>query len=160
MSFALFDWLPAILITPLFTVISIFSPVWGLSRRTVSYEFKDMGFPPFFRCWRSVFIDVLTCAFCYTGLCLIFLMESFCYLWTGIPRFRAYLMSLIARCGFLVLSLLVIFAFLEVRYDTIRRRDKSAVSVNFQPRSSFRGWSSGVTPCVLRSGLVPPCRDL
>lgn len=48
-------------------------------------------------------------------------------------------MSLIARCGFLILSVLVVFAFLEVRYDTIRRRDKSAVSVNYQPRASFRG---------------------
>ena len=157
MSFALFDWLPAILITPLFTVISAISPAWGLSRRIVSCEFKDMDLPPFFRCWCSVFIDVLTCTFCYTRLCLIFLMESFCYLWTGTPRFSAYLMSLIARCGFLVLSLLVIFAFLEVRYDTIRRRDKSAVSVNYQPRASFRGWRFGVTPCVLRSVLVPPC---
>ena len=48
-------------------------------------------------------------------------------------------MSLIARFGFLVLSLLVVFALLEVRYDTIRRRDKGAVSVNFQPRANFLG---------------------
>jgi len=48
-------------------------------------------------------------------------------------------MSFIARCGFLVLSLLVLFAFFEVRYDTIRRRDKGAVSVNFQPTVNFRG---------------------
>ena len=48
-------------------------------------------------------------------------------------------MSLIARFGFLILSLLVIFALFEVRYDTIRRRDKGAVSVNFQPTVNFRG---------------------
>ena len=47
-------------------------------------------------------------------------------------------MSLIARCGFLVLSLLVIFAFFEVRYDTLRRRDKGAVSVNSRPIESLR----------------------
>lgn len=48
-------------------------------------------------------------------------------------------MSFIARLGFLILSILVIFAFFEVRYDTIRRRDKGAVSVNFQPIVHFRG---------------------
>ena len=48
-------------------------------------------------------------------------------------------MSLIARSGFLILALLVIFAFFEVRYDTIRRRDKGAVSANFQPTINFRG---------------------
>ena len=47
-------------------------------------------------------------------------------------------MSFIARCCFLVLSLLVIFAFLEVRYDTIRRRDKGAVSVNFLSTVNLR----------------------
>ena len=46
-------------------------------------------------------------------------------------------MSFIARSGFLILSLLVIFALFEVRYDTIRRRDKGAVSVNFQPTVDF-----------------------
>ena len=86
-------------------------------------------------------------------------MEFFCYLWTGNPRFRAYSMSFIARCGFLILSLIVVFAFIEVRYDAIHQRDKGTVSVNFQPTVNFRGWSSGVTPCVLRSGLVPPCPD-
>ena len=53
--------------------------------------------------------------------------------------FSAYLMTLIARCSFLILSLLVIFAFFEVRYDTIRRRDKGALSVNFQSTAYFRG---------------------
>ena len=53
--------------------------------------------------------------------------------------FRAYLMTLIARCGFLILLLLVIFAFFEVRYDTIRRRDKGALSVNFQSKVYFGG---------------------
>ena len=48
-------------------------------------------------------------------------------------------MSFIARCCFLVLSLLVIFAFLEVRYDAIRRRDKGAVSVNSLPTVNLRG---------------------
>ncbi len=48
-------------------------------------------------------------------------------------------MSLIARCSFLILSLLVVFAFLEVRYDTIRRRDNGVVSFNFQPTVNFRG---------------------
>ena len=84
-------------------------------------------------------IDVLVCTFCYTGLLLKFLLEFFSCLGTGIARFRTYLMSFIARSCFLVLSLLVIFAFLEVRYDTIRRRDKGAVSVNFQPTVILRG---------------------
>ena len=48
-------------------------------------------------------------------------------------------MSFIARFCFLVLSLLVIFAFFEVRYDTIRRRDKGAVSANFLPTVNLRG---------------------
>ena len=48
-------------------------------------------------------------------------------------------MSFIARCGFLILSLLVVFAFLEVRYGTIRQRDKGAVSVSFQTTVNFRG---------------------
>ena len=47
-------------------------------------------------------------------------------------------MLLIARCGFLFLSLLVVFALFEVRYDTIRRRDKEAVSVNARPTVSLR----------------------
>ena len=51
---------------------------------------------------------------------------------------RAYLMSFIARFGFLVLSLLVIFAFFEVRYNTLRRRDKGSVSVNSRPIESLR----------------------
>ena len=48
-------------------------------------------------------------------------------------------MSFIARCGFLILSILVIFAFLELRYDTIRRRDKDVVSIDFRPTVNFRG---------------------
>ena len=48
-------------------------------------------------------------------------------------------MSLIARYGFVILSLLVLFAFLEVRYDTIRRDDKGDVSVNFEPTVNLRG---------------------
>ena len=48
-------------------------------------------------------------------------------------------MSFIARSGFLILSLLVIFAFFELRYDAIRRRDKAAVSVSFQPTVDFLG---------------------
>jgi len=47
-------------------------------------------------------------------------------------------MSLIARCSLLVLSLLVIFAFFEVRYDTLRRRDKEVVSVNARPKVFLR----------------------
>ena len=69
-------------------------------------------------------------------------------------------MSFIARCSFLVLSLLVIFAFFEVRYDTLRRRDKEVVSVNARPKASLRAWHSGVTPCALLLRPVPPCRDL
>ena len=48
-------------------------------------------------------------------------------------------MSFIARFAFLSLSLLVIFAFFAVRYDTTRRRDKGAASVNFLPTVIFRG---------------------
>ena len=70
---------------------------------------------------------------------MIFLLELFYYLLTGNARFRAYLMSFIARCGFLILSFLVVFAFLEVRYDTIRRRDKGGDSVNFPPTADFLG---------------------
>ncbi len=69
-------------------------------------------------------------------------------------------MSLIARCSFLVLSLLVIFAFFEVRYNTLRRRDKEVVSVNARPKVFLRAWYSGVTPCAPLLGPVPPCRDL
>ena len=46
-------------------------------------------------------------------------------------------MSFIARCGLLILSALVIFAFLEVRYDTLRRRDKGSVSVIPDPHRIF-----------------------
>ena len=69
-------------------------------------------------------------------------------------------MPLIARCGFLFLSLLVIFALFEVRYDTLRRRDKEAVSVNARPKVFLRAWHSGVTPCAPPLRPVPPCRDL
>ena len=47
-------------------------------------------------------------------------------------------MYFIARCGLLLVSVLVIFAFLEVRYDTLRRRDKGAGSVNCRPTVSLR----------------------
>ena len=47
-------------------------------------------------------------------------------------------MSFIARCGLLILSALVTFAFVEVRYDTLRRRDKGAGSVNCRPTVSLR----------------------
>ena len=47
-------------------------------------------------------------------------------------------MSLIARFGFLILTALVVFAFFEVRYDTLRRREKGAVSVNSRPIAFFR----------------------
>ena len=47
-------------------------------------------------------------------------------------------MSFIARCGFLLLSALVIFAFFEVRYDTLRRRENGAVSVNARATASFQ----------------------
>ena len=69
-------------------------------------------------------------------------------------------MTLIARCGLLLLSALVIFAFFEVRYDTLRRRQKGAVSVSSLPTAFFRAWHSGVIPCALQSGLVLPCRAL
>ena len=42
-------------------------------------------------------------------------------------------MVFIARFGYFVLSLLVIFAFFEVRYDTNRRRDNGDVSAKYQP---------------------------
>ena len=69
---------------------------------------------------------------------LSFPVVFFCCVRTVNARFRAYLMSLIARFGFLVLSLLVIFAFFEVRYDTLRRRDKGAMSVSSRPIASLR----------------------
>ena len=68
-------------------------------------------------------------------------------------------MSFIARFAFLALSLLAIFAFFEVRYDIIRRRDKGAVSVNLQPTVYFRGLHFGVTPCAPLLEPVLPCRD-
>ena len=46
-------------------------------------------------------------------------------------------MNYIARSGLLILSALVIFALFEVRYDTLRRRDKDSVSVNDQSTSFF-----------------------
>ena len=53
-------------------------------------------------------------------------------------RVQAYFMTLIARCGLLLLSALVIFALFEVRYDTLRRSDKEAVSVNGLSTEYFR----------------------
>lgn len=136
-SSSFLGWLAAILITPLSTIISISSPVLGLSRAAVSCEFRDIGLPLLLRRWYSCSLTCLI-VFCYTRLCLIFLREFFCYLWTDTSRSRAYLMPLIARCGFLFLSLLVIFALFEVRYDTLRRRDKEAVSVYARPTVFLR----------------------
>lgn len=48
------------------------------------------------------------------------------------------LMSFIARCGFLVLSVLVIFALFEVRYDTLRRCDNDAAFVRTKSIAFFR----------------------
>ena len=81
-----------------------------------------------------------------------------CIYWDS--AFQAYLMTLIARCGLLLLSALVIFAFFEVRYDTLRRRDKEAVSVNCLPTECFRASNSGVIPCALQLGLALPGRVL
>ena len=53
-------------------------------------------------------------------------------------KFRPCLMLFIARCGLFVLSVLVIFAFLEVRYDTLRRRDTDSISVTRLPTACFR----------------------
>ena len=47
-------------------------------------------------------------------------------------------MDFIARSGLLVLSILVVFALFEVRYDTLRRRDKDVVSVTSNPQYFFR----------------------
>ena len=47
-------------------------------------------------------------------------------------------MNLIARSGMLILSAIVIFALFEVRYDTLRRRDKDAASVKNQATAFFR----------------------
>ena len=69
-------------------------------------------------------------------------------------------MSFIARCGFLILSALVIFAFFEVRYDTLRRREKGPVSVNSRSIVFFRALRSEAIPCAPLSRPVPPCRDL
>ena len=44
----------------------------------------------------------------------------------------------IARSGLLLLSVLVIFALFEVRYDTLRRRDNDAMSVRGQSTAFFR----------------------
>ena len=63
----------------------------------------------------------------------MFLLELSRNVLKDIPRFRAHLMVFIARFGFFVLSLLVIFAFFEVRYDTIRRRDSGDVPAKYQP---------------------------
>ena len=69
-------------------------------------------------------------------------------------------MSLIARCGFLLLSALVLFAFLEVRYDTLRPREKVPVSVNSRPTAFFRALRSEAIPCAPLSRPVPLCRVL
>ena len=47
-------------------------------------------------------------------------------------------MEFIARCGLLVLFVLVIFALFEVRYDTLRRCEKSVLPVNARATASFR----------------------
>ena len=124
--------------TPFLTTISICSPAWGLSRAIVSDGFRDIGLPLLGRESLSVFIDVLTCDFCYAKMRLIFLLKSFFYVSTDCSRFYACLMFFIARCGLLLLSALVIFAFFEVRYDTLRRRDEGAMSVNSRPTVSLR----------------------
>ena len=46
-------------------------------------------------------------------------------------------MDFIARCGLLALFVVVIFALFEVRYDTLRRRDKDAMSVNASATAFF-----------------------
>ena len=46
-------------------------------------------------------------------------------------------MDFIARCGFLALLVVVVFALFEVRYDTLRRRDKDALSVNTSSTAFF-----------------------
>ena len=69
---------------------------------------------------------------------LNFLDGIFWLFMNGYSKISCAFMSLIARCGFLVLSLLVVFAFFEVRYDTLRRRDKGTVSVNSRPIESLR----------------------
>ena len=53
-------------------------------------------------------------------------------------KFRVHFVYFIARFGLLLLSALVIFAFFEVRYDTLRRRDKGAVSVSSRPTACLR----------------------
>ena len=46
-------------------------------------------------------------------------------------------MDFIARCGLLALFVVVIFALFEVRYDTLRRRDKSALSISASTTAFF-----------------------
>ena len=47
-------------------------------------------------------------------------------------------MEFIARGGLLVLFVLVIFALFEVRYDTLRRREKSVLPVSARATASFQ----------------------
>ena len=48
-----------------------------------------------------------------------------------------YWMDFIARCGLLALFVVVIFGLFEVRYDTLRRRDKDALSVSASATAFF-----------------------
>ena len=47
-------------------------------------------------------------------------------------------MDVIARVGSLVLTVLVIFAFFELRYDALTRRDKDASSMYLKSTVYFR----------------------
>ena len=46
-------------------------------------------------------------------------------------------MGFIARSGFVILFALVVFALLELRYDTLRSRDEGSVSVIPQSTAFF-----------------------
>ena len=71
-------------------------------------------------------------------MCLIHLLRYFRYVVRVMPRTLVWSMNFIARSGLLILSALVIFALFEVRYDTLRRRDKDTVSLKGQSTAFFR----------------------
>ena len=92
------------------------------------------------------------------SVCMCFLLPPVASFWlatnslwcmTRVVQDFACWMEFIARCGLLVLFVLVIFALFEVRYDTLRRREKSVLPVNARATASFRLWCSLVIPCAL-----------
>ena len=144
---------------PDFTNISIELPVLGFFRLIISDEFKHIFSLILFLWLPSVFIDASSCNFFYTCLWSNMLSLFVCLVLNVKPSSLSCFMEFIARCGLLMLSLLVIFALFSVRYDVLRRRGNCSALLTAESTIFSRVWYFVVLPCALLSVLVPPCRD-